>query len=444
MAWGTFLSMKASIFSCKRLTGNNSTNPRIVGLLLVSAMAIALVLWRPQPAHALAAEELLIVANRAVPESSHLALYYMRKRNVPGNNLLLLTTAKGEQISREDYEREIASPVRNFIGNRDPDGKKFKCIVLMYGIPLRILPPELNLLEKVRVAELRKRSQELSERIKSLGKKDEKQLKALKDEESATQKELMGADKSLEGASVDSELALVMEKPYPLQGWLPNRYFLGFRGKTINGMPQKVILTCRLDGPSEAIVRRIIDDSVEAEERGLAGKAYFDARWPDKSGKNLSPYELYDRAIHNTARIVQKSGKMPVVLDERERLFQPGEAPDAALYCGWYSLGKYVDAFRWVKGAVGYHVASSECTTLKNRGSTVWCKSMLEKGVAATLGPVAEPYLQSFPEPEVFFGCLLDGRFALAECYTLANPFWSWQMVLIGDPLYRPFKNQKH
>lgn len=434
--------MKASIFSRKRLFKNRATIPRLAGLLLIIATVIALITWRPQSAHALAAEELLIIANRAVPESSRLALFYMRKRNVPGNNLLLLTTAKGEQISREGYEREIASPVRNFIGKRDPEGKKFKCIVLMYGMPLRILPPELTLLEKVRVAQLRKRSQELSERIKSLGKNDEKQLKALKDEESATQKELMGTDKSLEGASVDSELALVLEKTYPLQGWLPNMYFLGFRGKTINGMPQKVILTCRLDGPSEAVVRRIIDDSVETEERGLAGKAYFDARWPEKGGKNLSPYELYDRAIHNAARIIRKSGKIPVVLDERERLFQPGEAPDAALYCGWYSLGKYADAFKWVKGAIGYHVASSECTTLKSRGSTVWCKSMLEKGVAATLGPVAEPYLQSFPEPEVFFGCLLDGRFALAECYALANPFWSWQIVLIGDPLYRPFKNQ--
>jgi hypothetical protein len=52
---------------------------------------------------------------------------------------------------------------------------------------------------------------------------------------------------------------------------------------------------------------------------------------------------------------------------------------------------------------------------------------------------VAEPYLESFPEPGVFFGSLLAGN-SLIESYTIANPFWSWQMVLIGDPLYRPFK----
>jgi hypothetical protein len=68
---------------------------------------------------------------------------------------------------------------------------------------------------------------------------------------------------------------------------------------------------------------------------------------------------------------------------------------------------------------------------------------MLEKGAAATLGPVGEPYVESFPLPEVFFGLLTDGTLTLVECYTVSNPFWSWKMVLIGDPLYRPFKQVK-
>ena len=42
--------------------------------------------------------------------------------------------------------------------------------------------------------------------------------------------------------------------------------------------------------------------------------------------------------------------------------------------------------------------------------------------------------------PELFFALLLDGRLTLAEVYAFSKPFWSWQMVLIGDPLYRPFK----
>jgi uncharacterized protein (TIGR03790 family) len=64
---------------------------------------------------------------------------------------------------------------------------------------------------------------------------------------------------------------------------------------------------------------------------------------------------------------------------------------------------------------------------------------MLEEGVAATLGPVGEPYVQAFPVPEAFFAFLLGGDYTLAEAYFLANPYWSWKMVLIGDPLYRPY-----
>ena len=80
-----------------------------------------------------------------------------------------------------------------------------------------------------------------------------------------------------------------------------------------------------------------------------------------------------------------------------------------------------------------------ECTTLRNPESRIWCVQMLLKGAAAVIGPVAEPYLQSFPVPEIFFGILVDGRLTLAECYMLSVPYLSWQMVLVGDPLYRPF-----
>ena len=129
---------------------------------------------------------------------------------------------------------------------------------------------------------------------------------------------------------------------------------------------------------------------------------------------------------------------MPVEVEGSQKLFQPGDCPQAALYCGWYKLGRYVDAFEWQKGAVGYHIASSECVTLRG-SSQVWCKRMLEDGVAATLGPVGEPYVQAFPLPDLFFRVLSDGFWSLAETYMLTLPYLSWKMVLIGDPLYRPF-----
>jgi len=57
---------------------------------------------------------------------------------------------------------------------------------------------------------------------------------------------------------------------------------------------------------------------------------------------------------------------------------------------------------------------------------------MLDNGIAATIGPVSEPYVSAFPLPEVFFGFLVDGDLTLAECYLVSIPFLSWKMVLNG------------
>ena len=126
--------------------------------------------------------------------------------------------------------------------------------------------------------------------------------------------------------------------------------------------------------------------------------------------------------------------------DQKQELFPAGADLAAGLYCGWYSLGRYVDAFSWQRGAVGYHIASGECVTLRKKGGRGWCKRMVEDGVAATLGPVAEPYVQAFPPPELFFDLLTRGNLSLGESYLRSLPYLSWQMVLVGDPLYRPVR----
>jgi uncharacterized protein (TIGR03790 family) len=132
---------------------------------------------------------------------------------------------------------------------------------------------------------------------------------------------------------------------------------------------------------------------------------------------------------------------MPVVLDDKPALFAAGSCPDCALYCGWYSLGNYVDCCRFVPGAVAWHLASNEAGTLHDPKTKQWCKNLLERGAAATLGPVAEPYTVGFPKPAEFFGFLVTGKYTLVECYWKTQLFASWMTTLVGDPLYNPFKN---
>lgn len=242
------------------------------------------------------------------------------------------------------------------------------------------------------------------------------------------------------GASVDSELSLMLVENYPRVHWLPNPLHLAFdQEPAMQRFRRAVVMVGRLDGPTPRIARRLVDDALKTEDRGLQGGCYLDARGLKGTGE-VGSYVWFDRHLERLAELMREHSPLKVVLDRRPALFLGGSCPRAALYCGWYSLAKYVPSCSWEPGAVAYHVASAEATTLRAPGSQVWCKRLLEEGVAATLGPVAEPYLGAFPLPDEFFPLLMKGELSLVEVYYRTVPHLSWQMILIGDPLYRPFK----
>jgi len=386
------------------------------------------------PAQALEPEEVLVIANANAAKSKGLARYYMKKRQVPGKNLVLLFMTDKETCSREEYEKKAIPPIRRFLD----ENTGIRAIVTVFGVPLRISGPEKDQVEASTVSELETRKRVLEEEL-TREKNMENGLRQKKNNElSAVKTELEDYLKSVDKvAAFDSELALVKKDGYELNMWLPNPYYLGFRDQKLAITQSEVMMTSRLDGATEDVVKRIISDSIEAERTGLKGRAYFDARWKDPGDKKVSGYAFYDRSIHLASQSLSEKKRMGVVLNDSEDLFQNGESPDTALYCGWYSLARYIDAFTWQKGSVGYHIASSECATLKNPDSQVWCKKMLDHGIAATIGPVGEPYVQAFPVPEVFFEFLTEGHLTLAEAYLVSLPYLSWKMVLIGDPLYR-------
>lgn len=254
----------------------------------------------------------------------------------------------------------------------------------------------------------------------------------------AQQKKQIG---KMTSASVDSELTLVLAAGYQLSRWLLNPFLVtNDKLPGIDILKRKTVMVGRLDAPSPVMAKRMVDDAVEVEKSGLTGTLYIDARGPNDVNSKDS-YERYDKHLRNLYRIVKSKSSLPVVLDNNSELFQEKSCPDAALYAGWYSLARYVDSFEWKRGAVGFHIASAEASTLKQQDSQVWCKRLIEEGVAATLGPVEEPYLSSFPLPDVFFPLLMEGKLTLLEVYFKSIPHISWRMILIGDPLYTPFKN---
>lgn len=402
--------------------------PRLNVYSIVVA-AVLSTLFQVDIGRAASADELLVVVNKRMSGAMDIAGYYMKKRNIPENRLVVTSLPLSEVMERDDYDSRLVVPIRKKIEALKGAANIYG-LVLIYGVPLKVLPPAPDWDAEDVIRELKIQEQKLRKNVEKTAAL-ESQAKELNNRIQA----LSGTDQK---AAVDSELMLAKVSAYSLASWIENPYFIGFQGKKSGLKKDDILLVSRLDGPDETTVYRLIDDALAAEKTGLKGKAYFDARWPPpKNTKNLNGYALWDASLHRSAEIVAK--RMEVKLDAEPALFAEGAAPEAALYCGWYSLGEYIDSFQWMRGAVGYHIASAECTTLKKEESRVWCLQMLKHGAAATIGPVYEPYVQAFPLPELFFAALTEGYMNLGESYLISLPYISWQMVLVGDPLYRPF-----
>jgi uncharacterized protein (TIGR03790 family) len=257
--------------------------------------------------------------------------------------------------------------------------------------------------------------------------------------------EYLTADES--AAALDSELSLLWWPTYGRSRWQPNLLNAHFREATTAKTPPPVLMVMRLDGTTPQKVRDMIADSVGVEREGLQGKLVVDARglapptFPLAATQDLSgiPFSVFDQRLRDLAAHVQSKSSLQVLLDEKPEVLPANSVEDVALYCGWYSVRNYVPSMKLNRGAVGFHVASFELLSLRAEGESGWVRGLLNDGAIATLGPVAEPYLHTFPAPDEFFPLLLTGRMTLAEVYWTTTPMASWRMSCIGDPLYNPY-----
>ncbi len=347
-------------------------------------------------------KQVLVIVNDNVSDSRLIGNYYIKRRNVPDGNVFHISCPSKEEIPRSVFEAKIEGPLRKHLcsgRSKGPSGA-IKCILLTYGVPLRI--------------------------------KQEKKM----DKGSKTPLKFANSC-----ASVDSELMTLCDYgSYPLKGWIPNPLLVSARNKPSTSIQKdRIFMVSRIDGPDIETAKRIIDDAIYAEKNGLCGRGCLDCRYSstERRSRANDAYSIFDGMILKAGQFLNSRG-IPTVINQSDKLFEKGECEKCALYCGWYSLSRYVDTCSWAKGAIAYHVASSECVSLHGKNNQ-WCRMLLKKGACVTIGPVAEPYLQTFPYPELFFRLLLDNALCVARAYLLSLPALSWKMILVADPLYRPF-----
>ena len=235
-------------------------------------------------------------------------------------------------------------------------------------------------------------------------------------------------------SSVDSELSLLGIEGYPLEGHLNNPYFR--RDESVmEPKSTSFLVVGRIDGPSVGLCKRLIDDAIKVEKTGLWGRAYLDLA---KKGKG---YEIGDQWIENIAKMNKMAG-IPTVVDRHRDTFVTNyPMTDAAIYFGWYAHNRngplLNPGFSFKQGAVAVHLHSYSAFQLRHAEKR-WSGPILARGAAATVGNVYEPFLALTHYFDILYQRLLQG-YTIGEAAQMAIPGLSWQGVLLGDPLYRPF-----
>ncbi len=356
------------------------------------------------------ADRVIVLANAADEGSLEIARHYAAQRRVPVENIIALPMPQAETISWQEFVRAIWQPLQDELIHRSwidgirinatdaagrtkyaPSGHRIAYLVTCRGVPLRI-------------------SHDL----------------ALSDMSRASVRPELRTNQG----AVDSELSLLARGDYAPEAFVRNLLFLKDRPGRFE--LDEVVRVSRLDGPTVEDVLTMIDRTLLAERQGLLGRAYVDLSGPHTLGEEwLGSVVRELEAMHFDPEVHRGEGTFPVTARF--------DAP--VLYFGWYAQNingpLSLPDFRLPAGAIALHIHSYSAHTLRST-TEGWCGPLVARGAAATLGAVFEPYLELMHQPHLLLRYLARGH-TLGEAAYHALPVLSWQNIVVGDPLYRPF-----
>jgi len=357
------------------------------------------------------ASRVVLLANANDPDSVRLAHYYAERRAVPPGNIMALPMSSAETISWPEFISTVYQPLQDAlvtqgwidafsttltdgIGRKryGISGHRISYLVVCRGVPLRVND-----------------DQEFHHR---------------------EARQTLQAEFPTNAGAVDSELSLLAQSTYDINGWLPNPWFGVNQASPVGAQP--VVKVTRLDGPAFADAAGLVDHALEAERAGLLGRFYVTVRGPHRDG---------ERWLEQTAAELADMG-FDGDLDREDKSLPSTARFDApALYFGWYAQDlsgpMALPGFRFPPGAIALHIHSFSAQTVRST-SAGWCGPLVARGVTATFGNVFEPFLQLTLNPSMLLRALRRGR-NLGDAAYYATPALSWQTIVIGDPLYRPF-----
>lgn len=359
------------------------------------------------------AARVIILANARQPESLKLAEFYAGKRGVPVANIVALPMPEEESITWRQFIDQVYQPVQDELYKRgwligtasnllDAIGRRryafvshrISYLVVCRGVPLRIGNDPVLLA-----------AQKATRPIMEIFNKNE--------------------------AAVDAELSLLAQSNTAITAFVGNPLFANEHPTRLD--EETIVKVSRLDGPTAASARNLVESALTAERQGLAGRYYVDLQGPVAEGDEWlesTRVQLVDLGFDGEAE------RTPATLGAAARFDAP------VFYFGWYR-GDFAgpmaaEGFRFPPGAVALHIHSFSAQTVRSVTQS-WCGPLIARGVTATVGNVFEPYLGFTHRPNLLLRGLAQGKtFGDAVYYSL--PSLSWQAVALGDPLYRPFR----
>ncbi|MBI3887382.1 MAG: TIGR03790 family protein [Opitutae bacterium] len=358
------------------------------------------------------AARVVIVANAREPESVRLAEFYAGKRGIPAANIVALDLPETESITWREFIDQVYQPLQDELVRRDwIDGTASNLLDRFGRKRYSILGHRLSYLVTCRGVPLRIHNDP-----------------TLLDEEFVAK---LPPQFRTNAGAVDSELSLLAQSGYDITAVVPNPLFRNTGASEINA--ELVVKVARLDGPTWGDARKLVNSALEGERHGLLGRYYVDLQGPHPKG---------DQWLEATRRQIEQLG-FDGDTERSGNTFAAAARFDApVLYFGWYAgevNGPFLrEGFQFAPGAIALHIHSFSAATLHSATSN-WTGPLVARGAAATFGNVFEPYLEYTVRPDLLFGELAAGH-NLGDAAYFASPMLSWQAVVLGDPLYRPFK----
>ncbi len=327
----------------------------------------------------------LVVVNQPSELSRQIGEYYAERRNIPASNICRLNASTSEEISRSEFDDQIARPIQYFLRGHNLS-ESVLYIVTTAGVPLKIHG---------------------------------------------------NTGMAGEAASVDSELTLLYSdmhgRPHPVPAGIHNPFF-GKLNAPFRHPDFPIYLVTRLAGFDFEDVKGIIDRALVAHNRG---KFVIDLKGSDNTKGNAWLLQAAqqlprDRVALDVSRTVLANLSDVIAYaswgsndpDRKERHlgihWLPGAIMTEYVSTNGRSFRRPPDTWRLGGGFAG----SPQTLTA----------DYIHDGVTGASGHVYEPFLEFTPRPNILLPAYYHGR-NLAESYYLAIPLLSWMNIVVGDPL---------